>query len=459
VAGNPKIQIDILADGSDARKEVDKTAGAFDKFGKGLGKAADWAGGAGAALVGFGALAVDAAKDAELAATSVDRAFGTAAGKVHAFADNAAASVGVSTAEYEALAATFGTAVQGMGFSAEEAAGKTDGLLVAAGDLALAAGTDVPTAAGALGAALRGEFDALGEFGVQVNDASVQAGLAAKGITDPATGLAPAIGSAQYQQELLNQVMGLSGTTYAGYRAETDTTAERTQNMTASFDDAKVKLGEALLPALGWVADKLTDVAGFIKDNSDAIMVWLPWVAGATLVVWALNWALAANPIVLWSTAILIAVGAAIYFRREIGDFLYGALTNLNNLLGSSDWWGTQFQEALGILGLSAADFQTTIDNVSSAMSGLWDWFSKQWTFTLPVIGIPSVSLPGQSSAPLVGGTTTGRSLRAGGPVGVPVSAGSSIVIQAGVGDPDAIARAVQRVLTGRARRVGPVNL
>jgi hypothetical protein len=458
VAGNPKIQIDIVADGSDARKEVDKTAGAFDKFGKGLDKSADWAGGAGLALVGFGAIAVDAAKDAELAATSVDRAFGTAAEKVHAFADNAAASVGISSAEYESLAATFGTAVQGMGFSAEEAAGKTDGLLTAAGDLALAAGTDVPTAAAALGGALRGEFDSLGEFGVAVDNATVAAGLAAKGITDPATGLAPAIGSAQYQQELLNQVMGLSGTTYAGYRAETDTTTERTDLMTASFEDAKAELGEALLPMLTTGAEKLTDVAGWIKTNSDAITAWLPWLAGAAGAVWALNYALAANPIVLWSTAILVAVGAAIYFRREIGDFLYNALTNLNDILGSSDWWGTQFQEALGALGLSADDFATTIDNISSAMSGLWDWFSRNWTFTLPVIGIPSVSLPGQNMA-VPGGTTAGRSLRSGGPVGAVSAAGPQVTIQVGVGDPDAIARAVQGVLTGRARRSGPVNL
>jgi hypothetical protein len=457
VAGNPKIQIDIVADGSDARKEVDKTAGAFDKFGKGLDKAAGWAGGAGLALVGFGAIAVDAAKDAELAATSVDRAFGTAADKVHAFADNAATAVGISSAEYESLAATFGTAVQGMGLSAEEAATKTDGLLVAAGDLALAAGTDVPTAASALGAALRGEFDALSEFGVQVNDATVLAGLAAKGITDPATGLAPAIGSAQYQQELLNQVMGLSGTTYSGYRAETDTTAEHTDTMTASFEDAKAKLGEALLPMLEDAATKLTDVAKWIDDNSDAIEAWIPWVAAAAGAVWALNWALAANPIVLWSTAILIAVGAAIIFRREIADFLYNALTNLNDLLGSGDWWGTQFQEALGALGLSAADFGETINNVSSAMSGLWGWFSKNWTFTLPVIGIPSVSLPGTSSAP--SGLVAGRSLAAG-PTAVPVAAaGTHITIQAGVGDPDAIARAVQRVLTGRSRRSGAVTL
>jgi hypothetical protein len=460
VAGNPKIQIDIIADGSDARKEVDKTAGAFEGFKKGLDKSADWAGGAGAALVGFGAIAVDAAKDAELAATSVDRAFGTAAGKVHAFADQAATTVGVSTAEYESLAATFGTAVQGMGLSAEEAATKTDGLLIAAGDLALAVGTDVPTAAAALGGALRGEFDSLGEFGVAVDSATVLAGLAAKGITDPATGLAPAIGSAQYQQELLNQVMGLSGTTYQGYRAETDTTTESTDKMKASFEDAKAKLGEALLPMLQTGAEKLTDLATWIDNNSDAIGAWIPWIGGAALAVWALNWALAANPIVLWSTAILVAVGAAIYFRKEIGDFLYNALTNLNDLLSSSDWWDTQFQEALGALGLSAADFQTTIDNISGALSGLWGWFSRNWSFTLPSVPLaPGGTTTSSGFAVPGGGVAAGRSLRAGGPAAALSAAAPNITIQVGVGDPDAIARAVQRVLTGRARRVGAVNL
>jgi hypothetical protein len=49
--------------------------------------------------------------------------------------------------------------------------------------------------------------------------------------------------------------------------------------------------------------------------------------------------------------------------------------------------------------------------------------------------------------------------LRAGGPAAALSAAAPNITIQVGVGDPDAIARAVQNVLTGRARRVGAVNL
>ena len=454
--GNPKIQIDIVADGSDAKKELEKTSGAFEKFGKGLDKASGFAAGGLVAMAGFGAAAVDMAADAEVAATSVDRAFGASATAVHEFAKSAAEDVGVSTAQYETLAATFGTAMQGMGLSAEESATKTDQMLTAAGDLALAAGVDVPTAAGAMGAALRGETDAISEFGVKIDESTVLAGLAAKGITDPATGLAPAIGSAQYQQELLNQVMELSGTTYQGYRDETDTTTEATDAMKAKFEDATTQLGEALLPILGDVATALSDAADWVVANKDQIIKWIPVVAGAAGAVWLLNFAMAANPAVLLFLAILALVGVFYIFRDEIGkvaaaaDFVMDTLDNFIPGLGPVR---TAFKFFTGDVQTLYNWFMSLIGAID-AVADAWDRFTTKKIGGTAVIAQPP---PPSLFAVPGGGMVSARSLTTG---AAPVAAaGTSITIQAGVGDPDAIARAVQRVLGGRTRRVGGIEL
>ncbi len=466
---NPRIDIDITADSSGARREFDKAGDGFGKFKDGVDKAAKGATVAAGGILAIGVVALDAAKDAERAATTVDRVFGAAADSVDTFASHAADTVGVSAREYESLAASLGVAMTGIGLDVDTAASKTNDLLTVAGDMALALGVDVPAATDALGAAMRGEMDALQNFGIAVSDADVQAGLAAKGITDPATGLAPAIGSAQYQQELLNQILEKSGAVYGGYRAETDTTAERQQNLTAKWDDAVTKLGTALIPVLDTGADKLEDVVTWIDKNSDAIVAWLPYVGGAIAAVWALNWALAANPIVLWTTLIVIAIGAIIIFRDQITSFINGALQNLENALGSSDWWGTQLQEALGALGLAGADFEETINNISDALSGLWGWFQRQWTLTLPSVPLAPAAAgfgaapAGFTVAPFTVAPAAGlMAARAGFDVaGVVASAGAAAapinITVNGAVDPDATARQIEQLLRRRGRRTGSV--
>lgn len=469
MASKPKIEIEITADSTDARRDIDKTGGMFDKFKDNAKSAGVGMLGAVGGVVALGVSFADSAADAERASTTVQRVFGDAAGAVEDFARDAAQNVGVSTQAYDDMAGKIGTSLKGMGLDTQTAATKTNDLLVAAGDMALALGIDVPTAAEAMSAGLRGEFDALSEFGVNVSDASVQAGLAAKGISGP-EGMDTAAYNAAYQQELLNQVLAGVGSVYGGYRAETDTTTERTDLMKASFENAKTELGNELLPMLQTGAEKLQDFIGWVTTNKEAIKLWVPIIAGAALAVWALNWALAANPIVLWTTLLLLA-GAAIYiFREDIYNWGISALTAMNDALSSGDWWNTQFQEVLGALGLSAEDFSTTIDNISTALSNLWDWFSRQWSFSLPSVPLAPGGLNSApagftvstlSTVPAVGA----RSLAAGalgaptlaGNVGV-TAAGAPVVINVnGALDPDAVARQIERLLRGRSRRQGSV--
>lgn len=466
MTAKPRIDIEITADSSGARSDLDKSGTALDKFKDHAKTAGTAALGAIGGLVALGVGTVDAAADMERASVTVGRVFGDASAAVKSFADTSAQRVGISSEAYLSMAGKIGTSLKGMGLSVDEAALKSDELLVVAGDMALALGTDVPTATEALAAGLRGEFDALSEFGVKVDDATVKAGLAAKGISGP-EGMDQAAYDAAYQQELLNQVLGGAAGVYGGYRSETDTTTERTEALKAEFENTKAMLGEQLLPVFDTAATKLSEFVGWVDDNKEAIVKWLPWVAGAALAVWALNWALAANPIVLVTIGVLAAAAAIYYFREAIYNWAISALTALNDALGSGEWWGTQFQEALGFLGLSADDFATTIDNISSALSDLWGWFSRNWSLSLPSVPLTP---PGRSSggggpfavtlAPDVGLRAAGVEAAGTVPAYASGGMGAGVIINvSGALDPDAVARQIESILRGRGRRSGSVNL
>ena len=463
---NPKVEVDIVADGSKARRELDKTSRAFDTFGKGL-KGASLAGaGIVTAIAGIGAAGLTAATDLERSNTTLDRLFGASSTNLKTWAEDAAEQVGISSQAYSSLAVDLGVAVTDMGLAGDAAATKVDDMLGLAGDMALALGTDVPTAVGAMSAALRGEFDALGEFGVKIDDASVKAGLAAAGL-DTLTG---AEYDAAYQAELLAQVVGGVGEKYGGYREETETTAESQQQLTAKWEDAQRKLAELLMPALETLVGWLEQVVNWVEDNWQAIEDWVPWIGAATGAILLLNIAINANKIVLLTTAIIAFSGAMTAYIVEKAPEWNQAIEDFWAEMQTADFWLGQLDEAAGVVGLSFDSFRTTIDNVKQAVADLWNYLSSlDWSsfaIELPNVGIPP-GLPGGGlrlapaglAAPAAGSDVMPASLRAGVRVGVsPPSAPSVVINVTGALDPDAVARQIDHLLTARGRRAGIVT-
>lgn len=458
MAGDPKITIDIVADGSAARKDLDKTSSSFESFGKGLDKASGWAAGGIAAIGGLGVVAVNAAKEMERASTTVQRTYGDGAATLQDFAKTAAETAGVSSSSYLEMAAKLGPALAQTGQDMGTMAISADELITTAGNMALAMGTDVPTAADALGAALRGETDALGELGVGIDTTKIQAELLAQGITGP-DGLAPAVGSAEYQQQLLNDILAGSSAVFGNYRAETDTTAEHTETMTAKWDDATTKLGEALLPVLGWVSDALSDGADWIVANKDAIVQWVPYLVAGAAAVWILNWAMAANPVVLLTLAIIALVAVLYYFREEIGK-VAGAVDSFMDAVDNVVPGLAPVRQVIKFFQSDVTTLYNALIDAAGAIQSLIDLWDKLTTTT--VAGIPSIPSAPRSSVPGGGGSfaapmaMAGRSLSAAamstGPVSIPT--GPTIIVQGAV-DPDATARQIENLLRRRGRRIG----
>lgn len=468
MTARPRIDIEITADSSDARKNIDNSGDALDKFKDKAGKAGAAAAGAVAGLVALGIGTLDSAAAMQRAQTTVSRTFGDATAAVESFAEDSAAAVGISKEAYLTSAAQIGVSLKGMGLSVDEAAAKQHELQVTAGDMALALGTDVPTATEALSAALRGEMDALGNFGVSVDDATVKAGLAAKGISGP-EGMDTAAYEAAYQQELLNQVLVGAGSVYGGYRAETDTTTEKTDALKASFEDTKAELGEQLLPMFDTAMTKLSEFIGWIGQNKEAIYKWLPVIGAAAGAIWLLNFALAANPVVLLALAILALIAVLYIFREDIGKTA-GAIDDFMSVV---DNIVPGFAAAREIIKFMSGDFSTLVTWAGRAASAIqsvidaWEWLT---TTTVPGIPLPAVpqsagrgggTFAALSVAPDVGLRAAG--VEASGAVPAYAAAafggGVTIINVTGALDPDAVARQIDGLLRGRSRRAGAVVL
>ena len=272
----------------------------------------------------LGGQAISAASDAQQSMGAVSTVFGSAADSIIAKSKGAADAVGMSAASYNELAASIGGSMRSAVTDQNELSKKTQELVTAGADLSSVFGGSAADAVSAMGAALRGEFDPLEQFGVFLNMSAVNADLAAKG-QDKLTGAAL---DAAKKQSIQNLIMEQASAYTGNFAKESDTAAGAQQRAAAAWEDAKSALGQGLLPVVVLASQLLQGFAGFVSENSavmgpllivvgalaaavmgyNVVMAALPALqAGATAAQWLLNAAMTANPI-----GIVIAVVVAL---------------------------------------------------------------------------------------------------------------------------------------------------
>ena len=352
-----------------------RLAGVFDKAGVAAGKfkagVGQLAAPAKMAIVAIGGIAVAAGKmaaDAEQNVGAVRTVFGDAAGQVEGYSRTAANAVGMSASSYNQLAAATGGALKQAGYSQDELAKKTHGLMVASADLASVFGGDATEAAGAMGAAFRGEFDSLERFGVFLNQNAVDMELARTG-QDKLTGAAL---EAAKKQATYNLIMKQAGQYQGNFAREANTAAGAQQRMRAAFQDAAAGLGEMLLPVMTRGAQLLAQFIGIAQRNPAAVKAIAIGVLALAAAIVVLNVAMAANPIMLIAVAIGLVVAGLVYayqrfaWFREAVNGVWAAIK-----LG---WEGLKLVFAAVVSALSAA--WEVIKGVASAVGG---FFSAVW--------------------------------------------------------------------------------
>jgi hypothetical protein len=466
------LSIKIVGDASQARKGFEDAESAADKFGRGLDKASVAATGAlgGIALLAKGA--VDAASELEQSTGAIDAVFGDWALDIEQAAQQAASAVGLSTSAYENMATVIGSQLKNAGMNIGDVTNQTQTLIAMGADMASVFGGTAADAVAALSSALKGEMDPIEAYGVTLNQAAVQAQMAADG-TDKLEGAA----AKQAQtQAVLELITAQTAATQGQWAAQTGTVAEQQQILSARLEDTQAKLGEALLPVMVAVIDKLTGMATWVTANVDTVQklaLGVAALAGTILVVngavkvyeaatkvaaaaqWLWNAAMSANPIALVVIAIA-AVAAGIYLAYQKFDTFRNIVDTVGRALK------TAFDGAKTAISWVVDKIQWLLDKAGSVGSWVGDLFGA------PAAGAAAGG--GGAARGLYGAPAgaAGRLLGAGsstaGAVGPGAGRGGLTLAPAGdtyhitvngALDPDGTADRIQSLLDRRARMTG----
>jgi hypothetical protein len=261
----PKVTVTFDADLNSLKKGVKSATTDVDSFGTKVGdfsKKAALAFAAVAAAVGamaikIGTEAVKAASDLGETVSKVNVIFGETAKDIERFAEGAASSLGQTKQQALDAAATFATFGKAAGLSGQDLSKFSTEFVSLASDLASFNNTSPEQAINAIGSALRGEAEPLRQYGVLLDDASLrQAALELGIISTTKNALTP-------QQKVLAAqalIYQQTGAAQGDFARTSDGLANKTRILTAQMENAKVQIGEALLPVV-------VEIATFIGDN------------------------------------------------------------------------------------------------------------------------------------------------------------------------------------------------
>lgn len=264
----------------------------------------------GTATVALGRFArdsINAASQAETALGGVQTVFGEAIATVERYASSSAKNLGLAKREYETFAAVLGAQLQRAGQSQEDSAKSTDKLITLGADLAATYGGNVSDAVAAVGSLLRGERDPIERYAVGINEATINAYLAANGLKN-LKGEALAQAKTQATLALLfEQTAKVQGNA----TKQSDSLRGQTQRLKAQYADLSAQVGAKLLPALLGGIEKFSAFANFVQRNSDVIVPLVGAIATFTAGMFIAVKAVAAfNAIsLLMGSSVTIALG------------------------------------------------------------------------------------------------------------------------------------------------------
>lgn len=187
---------------------------------------------------------VDAAVNIQESANAVNKVFEGSSDVIHDYGKTVAETAGLSTADFNQMAAQTGAMLQNLGYDSDEAASKTILLTERAADMASIFNTDVITALNAIQSGLKGEFNPLEQFAVTMKQSTVTSKAMAMGLAD-ADGTLSDFGLTQGKLAMLFEQTDK----FAGDFVDTaGDLANATKIAKSEFTNAAAALGVQLLP-------------------------------------------------------------------------------------------------------------------------------------------------------------------------------------------------------------------
>lgn len=265
MAKSRTLKLSILGDVDNLNKSLKSATKDVDTFGDKMGKVGKVVGAAlaaatvaaGAFAVKIGIEAVKAASDLEETVSKVGVIFGDTSKEIERFAEGAASSLGQTKQQALDAAATFATFGKAAGLSGQDLGKFSTEFVTLASDLASFNNTSPEQAINAIGSALRGEAEPLRAYGVLLDDASLRQAAFSLGIIDSTKNALTPQQKVLAAQKLIFEQTGLAQGDFA---RTSDGLANKTRILTAQLDNAKVTIGEALLPVVTQIATYIGNV-------------------------------------------------------------------------------------------------------------------------------------------------------------------------------------------------------
>jgi hypothetical protein len=278
-----QIQADVsqlkagLAQAQSAIKGVDdnvkKASGGMSNFVGNLKKvgAAMGATFAASQVAAFAKESIMAASNMAESLSKVQVVFGEGAAEVEAFGKSAAQNLGISNQAALEAAGTYGNLFQAFGLGQGESQKMSTSLVQLAADMASFNNTSIDQAITALRSGLSGETEPLKRFGVALSEVRLKEEAMRMGLIETMSGTLPVAIKSQAAYSLILKDTALAQGDYA---RTADGTANTMKTLQAKMEDAKVALGDALMPAfrgllkiLDLLIPVLTKIGEFFKEN------------------------------------------------------------------------------------------------------------------------------------------------------------------------------------------------
>ena len=255
---------------------------------------------AGAQLAKFAKESIMAASDMAESVSKVNVVFAGTSEAVLAFGKTAADNLGISSQAALEATGTYGNLFQALGVGKDKAQDMSINMVKLAADLSSFNNMPITDSLNALRSGLSGETEPLKRFGIALNDVTLRNKAMTMGFGEIKGVMDPAIKS----QVTYALVMEQTALAQGDYARTADGAANTMKSLTAKFEDAKVAIGNALMPAfrallalLKLLIPIIEGLGKFFTENATALKMYAIIIGTAVIAFYSYRAAIIATKV------------------------------------------------------------------------------------------------------------------------------------------------------------------
>lgn len=332
------------------------------------------------AIAGIGAVAFNAASEAEDAIGATDQIFKSQSETMQRWADSLETYYGIAGTEALTYANTMGAMLQNIGgLSESEAAKQSQTLVKLAGDLTAMFGGTTESAIQALTGALKGNTSMLDNYGMAVNETLIKNKAFEMGLVSEGEQLSLAAKQAATLALITEQSSAATGQA----AREADGASGSWRAATTELKNTSKEFGEVFMPTITAAIQAVTKAIKSFSDMSDgqktAIVTVLALVAAISPIAGIVSGA--ARMVGTISGALAIFTGAA-----TTGSTAAMGLAKIIAALTSPiTWVVAAVVAAVALIAIKGDEIQAILQKVDAFMQNI---FARDWTTVFgPVLG------------------------------------------------------------------------